>query len=108
MAEDLADRIDEYICTFEGAADLTMDTFVMILFALIVVLICVLFLCKILYDKYAKQSSAITDTTNSTVTSPISKIAATSPVSNGAPVITRASEPKEMGSKRVGFKQSLK
>ncbi|EAT32890.1 AAEL014872-PA, partial [Aedes aegypti] len=57
---DLADQIDDYICVFEGAGDLTMDTFVMLLFALIVVVIALVFLSKLLYDKYVKKVTGTT------------------------------------------------
>lgn len=66
MAEDLADQIDDYICVFEGAGDLTMDTFVMLLFALIVVVIALVFLSKLLYDKYVKKGSVSADGTAAT------------------------------------------
>uniref|UniRef100_A0A182JVM4 Phorbol-ester/DAG-type domain-containing protein n=1 Tax=Anopheles christyi TaxID=43041 RepID=A0A182JVM4_9DIPT len=102
MAEDLADQIDDYICVFEGAGDLTMDTFVMLLFALIVVVISLVFATKLIYDKYVLRKGATVGGAADGGT------AATVPVAGGAtPVVgagvaagTRLSEPKEVLTKK--------
>lgn len=52
---DLADQIDDYICTFEGVGDLTMDTLAMLIFAWAVLALFLLWLCKFLYYKYVKK-----------------------------------------------------
>ncbi|XP_058128948.1 uncharacterized protein LOC131289140 isoform X2 [Anopheles ziemanni] len=108
MAEDLADQIDDYICVFEGAGDLTMDTFVMLLFALIVVVISLVFVTKLIYDKYVLRKGV---TGSSGVAADAGSVAggvgvgisgATSgAVSSGASAAavaggTRVSEPKEV------------
>ncbi|XP_053670399.1 uncharacterized protein LOC128720730 [Anopheles nili] len=107
MAEDLADQIDDYICVFEGAGDLTMDTFVMLLFALIVVVISLVFATKLIYDKYVLRKGATTGGTvegaaGSAVTGTTASVA--SPVvSTGVAVAvggTRLSEPKEVLTKK--------
>nr|XP_019933407.2 uncharacterized protein LOC109623319 isoform X6 [Aedes albopictus] len=104
MAEDLADQIDDYICVFEGAGDLTMDTFVMLLFALIVVVIALVFLSKLLYDKYVKKgtvsadgaTTAATATGASTTVSSIGGAGALLPGVAAAREGSRLSEPKEV------------
>ncbi|XP_055621668.1 uncharacterized protein LOC129765401 isoform X2 [Toxorhynchites rutilus septentrionalis] len=106
MAEDLADQIDDYICVFEGAGDLTMDTFVMILFALIIVVIALVFLSKLLYDKYVKKSSVTADSAATTGAAGaatagsallLGGIGGGAAVSkDGAVVGARLSEPKEV------------
>lgn len=97
---DLADQIDDYICSFEGVGDLTMDTLAMLIFAWAVIALFVLWLCKFLYNKYVKKvktdsASATTDATKKVIPS----------ASVGAPVAdlvdkTRRSEPKEILSSR--------
>lgn len=53
---DLADQIDDYICSFEGVGDLTMDTLAMVIFAWAVMALFLLWLCKFLYNKYVKKT----------------------------------------------------
>lgn len=57
---DLADQIDDYICTFDGVGDLTMDTLAMLIFAWAVLALFLLWLCKFLYNKYVKKGDGIT------------------------------------------------
>ncbi|XP_053689737.1 uncharacterized protein LOC128738547 isoform X2 [Sabethes cyaneus] len=108
MAEDLADQIDDYICVFEGAGDLTMDTLVMLLFALVVVVIALVFLSKLLYDKYVKKGSTAVEGTaaaaatstgavtgSTTATALLSSGLGTASVLGGKD-ISRLSEPKEV------------
>lgn len=56
---DLADQIDDYICTFDGVGDLAMDTLAMLIFAWAVVALFLLWLCKFLYNKYVKKSDGV-------------------------------------------------
>ncbi|XP_049293269.1 uncharacterized protein LOC125768968 isoform X2 [Anopheles funestus] len=104
MAEDLADQIDDYICVFEGAGDLTMDTFVMLLFALIVVVISLVFATKLIYDKYVLRKGATASGTADGGTVPIPAGTATGGVSpvvaTGVTAGTRVSEPKEVLTKK--------
>ncbi|XP_052861238.1 uncharacterized protein LOC128268239 isoform X2 [Anopheles cruzii] len=110
MAEDLADQIDDYICVFEGAGDLTMDTFVMLLFALIVLVISLVFATKLIYDKYVLRKGATSAagdaagvTTTTTVTPGIASVVGASSVTGTAAALTtgtRASEPKEVLTKK--------
>lgn len=111
MAEDLADQIDDYICVFEGAGDLTMDTFVMLLFALIVLVISLVFATKLIYDKYVLRKGTTTSGTEvaggSTAATPGTAAGAGAGVT-GAPSSSsalaagaRLSEPKEVLTKKV-------
>lgn len=52
---DLADQIDDYICTFDGVGDLTMDTLAMVIFAWALCALFLLWLCKFLYNKYVRN-----------------------------------------------------
>lgn len=90
-----------------------MDTFVMLLFALIVVVIALVFLSKLLYDKYVKKGSVLgadgvttTTTTTGTATSAALAAAGGGVLLAGAAVKegSRMSEPKEvLASKKVSF-----
>lgn len=85
---DLADQIDDYICSFEGVGDLTMDTLAMLIFAWAVVALFLVWLCKFLYTKYVKKSDTTTVIvdTSKIGTSPSEKI--------------RKSEPKELSASK--------
>ncbi|XP_050080194.1 uncharacterized protein LOC126567892 [Anopheles maculipalpis] len=106
MAEDLADQIDDYICVFEGAGDLTMDTFVMLLFALIVVVISLVFATKLIYDKYVLRKGATASGTadggTATIPAGTAAVGGVSPVvaATGVAAGTRVSEPKEVLTKK--------
>lgn len=58
---DLADKIDEYICTIDGVSDLTMDNLAMALFGWAVGGLVVVGLAKYLYGRYAarKQNAIV-------------------------------------------------
>lgn len=57
---DLADKIDEYICTIDGVGDLMMDNLAMALFGWAVGGLVVVGLAKYIYGRYvAKKQSAI-------------------------------------------------
>lgn len=60
---DLADQIDDYICTFDGVGDLTMDTLAMVIFAWALFVLFVLWLCKFLYNKYIRKDDGASATT---------------------------------------------
>lgn len=60
---DLADKIDEYICTIDGVSDLTMDNLAMALFGWAVGGLVVVGLAKYLYGRYAaRKQNAIVGT----------------------------------------------
>uniref|UniRef100_A0A1Q3FNG8 Protein kinase c conserved region 2 n=1 Tax=Culex tarsalis TaxID=7177 RepID=A0A1Q3FNG8_CULTA len=78
-----------------------MDTFVMLLFALIVVVIALVFLSKLLYDKYVKKGGSVTaeggaSTTTSTTAGIVAGSSALLPSKDGGAVGLRLSEPKEV------------
>ncbi|XP_049293270.1 uncharacterized protein LOC125768968 isoform X3 [Anopheles funestus] len=87
-----------------GAGDLTMDTFVMLLFALIVVVISLVFATKLIYDKYVLRKGATASGTADGGTVPIPAGTATGGVSpvvaTGVTAGTRVSEPKEVLTKK--------
>lgn len=86
-----------------------MDTFVMLLFALIVVVIALVFLSKLLYDKYVKKGSVLADGSPTTTTgaASVSSVAAggVALLPSGGTAVkegSRLSEPKELlASKKV-------
>lgn len=49
---DLADSIDDLICAFEGNPDVTMDTLAMLIFGWILLGLFVLWLSRIIYDRF--------------------------------------------------------
>ncbi|XP_068145152.1 uncharacterized protein [Drosophila tropicalis] len=55
---DLADQIDDYICSFEGLGDLTMDSLAMFIFLWAVLALFSVWLCKLLYSKYLNKKPA--------------------------------------------------
>ncbi|KAL5285688.1 C2CD2 family protein [Megaselia abdita] len=85
---DLADQIDDYICSFEGLGDITMDSLAMFVFIWAVLALFILWLCKFLYNKYVNKEQQSSTTTIS------SKLNGDKP--------KRLSEPKEiLASKEV-------
>lgn len=63
IMSDLADQIDDYICTFDGVGDLTMDTLAMFLFGWALLALFLLWLCKFLYNKYVKKDGLASGST---------------------------------------------
>ncbi|XP_059622274.1 uncharacterized protein LOC132265573 isoform X5 [Phlebotomus argentipes] len=103
---DLADQIDDYICSFEGVGDLTMDTLAMLIFAWAVIALFVLWLCKFLYNKYVKKTK-----TDAALSAPADakKVTATAAVAVAdAAEKGRRSEPKEILSSREIRESSAK
>lgn len=92
---DLADQIDDYICTFEGVGDLTMDTLAMLIFVWAVAALFLVWLAKFVYTKYVRRGSDVSATTDTSKigTSPSEKLG-------------RRSEPKELMSTSKDIKVS--
>ncbi|XP_055383433.1 uncharacterized protein LOC129613411 isoform X2 [Condylostylus longicornis] len=66
---DLADQIDDYICSFEGIGDLAMDSLAIFVFIWAVIALFLVWLCKFLYRKYyLKIDSTTTTVTDGTKT----------------------------------------
>lgn len=56
---DLADQIDDYICTFEGLGDITMDSLAMFIFLWAVLVLFLVWLGKFLYQKYMVKEKPV-------------------------------------------------
>ncbi|GAB0086889.1 uncharacterized protein DMENIID0001_011000 [Sergentomyia squamirostris] len=106
---DLADQIDDYICTFEGVGDLTMDTLAMLIFAWAVIALFVLWLCKFLYQKYVKKTDAASAATADVGVKKITTgVGATATPVGDLIDKQRRSEPKEILSGRESRESSAK
>ncbi|XP_034142235.1 uncharacterized protein LOC117592447 isoform X7 [Drosophila guanche] len=89
---DLADQIDDYICSFEGLGDLTMDSLAIFIFLWAVLALFSVWLCKLLYHKYLNKEKP-TSAANSRQSSVVPGAAAV--VSSSKPE-KRLSEPRDM------------
>lgn len=89
--EDLADQIEDYICTFEGLGDITMDSLAMFVFIWLLCALFLIWLGKFLYYKYIKkgESAVITETIPSTIVP-----SKTIPTVSSMPI--RKSEPRDI------------
>lgn len=112
---DLADKIDDLICSFEGGGDTTMDTVAMLMFGWMVFGLFVLGIGKFIYAKYVRgadwkgsSSAAAPLTTTSSVTDDHSvkstavKELKTHPSSGGAYVPPTPPVRKRIGSTKRG------
>ncbi|XP_069965335.1 uncharacterized protein [Bactrocera oleae] len=98
---DLADQIDDYICSFEGIGDLTMDSLAMFIFIWAVLALFLVWLCKFLYNKYVVNNNKTpTSQSNSRQSSVAPGAASTSKTE----VIKRLSEPREVMASKADFK----
>ncbi|BFG06562.1 uncharacterized protein DMAD_05038 [Drosophila madeirensis] len=89
---DLADQIDDYICSFEGLGDLTMDSLAIFIFLWAVLALFSVWLCKLLYHKYLnkeKSSSAANSRQSSVVPGAAAVVSSSKPEK-------RLSEPRDM------------
>lgn len=69
---DLAESIDDLICTFENVANQTMDTLAMIIFLWILIALFVLWLAKFLYNRFIlKRNLAATAAASTSAATPI-------------------------------------
>lgn len=100
---DLADQIDDYICTFEGVGDLTMDTLAMVIFAWAVIALFLIWLCKFLYNKYVKKKGATAAVVAGDIKAgPVkTSVLGTSATTED---LLRRSEPKDLNKERVCLK----
>uniref|UniRef100_A0A336MSA0 CSON005932 protein n=1 Tax=Culicoides sonorensis TaxID=179676 RepID=A0A336MSA0_CULSO len=93
--EDLADQVEDYICTFEGFGDIAMDSLAMFVFIWSLCVLVSIWLGKFLYNKYILKKGSITTettTTSALPTGPVTKSVAS--VSSTVPI--RKSEPREI------------
>ncbi|XP_043642095.1 uncharacterized protein LOC122612494 isoform X3 [Drosophila teissieri] len=90
---DLADQIDDYICSFEGLGDLTMDSLAIFIFLWAVLALFSVWLIKLLYHKYLNKDKA-PSAANSRQTSVAPTSA--SPTSSAGKTEKRLSEPRDL------------
>jgi len=83
--EDLADQVDDYICTFEGLGDIVMDSLAMFVFIWSLCALFLIWLGKYAYQKYVKKSGVSTES-----------VAAPKMAASVSSVPIRKSEPKEI------------
>ncbi|XP_052843296.1 uncharacterized protein LOC128256758 isoform X17 [Drosophila gunungcola] len=90
---DLADQIDDYICSFEGLGDLTMDSLAIFIFLWAVLALFSVWLIKLLYHKYLNK-----DKSSSAANSRQTSVAPTSgsPSSAAGKTEKRLSEPRDL------------
>ncbi|XP_030563398.1 uncharacterized protein LOC115764472 isoform X20 [Drosophila novamexicana] len=89
---DLADQIDDYICSFEGLGDLTMDSLAIFIFLWAVLALFSVWLCKLLYHKYLnKGASPSASNSRQGSVAPGGALGA-----GGAKLEKRLSEPRDM------------
>ncbi|XP_016958391.1 uncharacterized protein LOC108030165 isoform X18 [Drosophila biarmipes] len=90
---DLADQIDDYICSFEGLGDLTMDSLAIFIFLWAVLALFSVWLIKLLYHKYlSKDKSSSAANSRQTSVAPASG----SPSSAAGKAEKRLSEPRDL------------
>ncbi|KRJ99929.1 uncharacterized protein Dyak_GE12023, isoform Y [Drosophila yakuba] len=90
---DLADQIDDYICSFEGLGDLTMDSLAIFIFLWAVLALFSVWLIKLLYHKYLnKDKAASAANSRQTSVAPTSG----SPTSVAGKTEKRLSEPRDL------------
>ncbi|XP_026835789.1 uncharacterized protein LOC6547098 isoform X5 [Drosophila erecta] len=90
---DLADQIDDYICSFEGLGDLTMDSLAIFIFLWAVLALFSVWLIKLLYHKYLnKDKAASAANSRQTSVAPTSG----SPSSGAGKTEKRLSEPRDL------------
>ncbi|XP_054736438.1 uncharacterized protein LOC129243435 isoform X12 [Anastrepha obliqua] len=98
---DLADQIDDYICSFEGIGDLTMDSLAMFIFIWAVLALFIVWLCKFLYNKYVVNNNKTpTSQSNSRQSSVVPSGASTTKTEASK----RLSEPREVMASKADFK----
>ncbi|XP_037944764.1 uncharacterized protein LOC119677475 isoform X11 [Teleopsis dalmanni] len=96
---DLADQIDDYICTFEGIGDLTMDSLAIFIFIWAVLALFSVWLCKYFYNKYMLKNKTTGSQSNSRQSS-----VAPGGAKNDK---TRLSEPRELLATKSDIKDLL-
>lgn len=91
---DLADQIDDYICSFEGLGDLTMDSLAMFIFLWAVLALFSVWLCKLLYQKYLNKGA--TNPASASNSRQSSVAPGSSGASTGGKTEKRLSEPRDL------------
>ncbi|KAM7343237.1 uncharacterized protein ACRADG_010345 isoform 16-T17 [Cochliomyia hominivorax] len=96
---DLADQIDDYICTFEGLGDITMDSLAMFIFIWAVLALFLVWLCKFLYQKYVLKEKPASASN--------SRQSSVAPGAGGVKTEKRLSEPREVLASKSEVKDLL-
>ncbi|XP_065366881.1 uncharacterized protein LOC135959756 isoform X13 [Calliphora vicina] len=96
---DLADQVDDYICTFEGLGDITMDSLAMFIFIWAVLALFLVWLCKFLYQKYVLKDKPASATN--------SRQSSVAPGAGGIKTEKRLSEPREILASKSEIKDLL-
>ncbi|XP_033233499.1 uncharacterized protein [Drosophila pseudoobscura] len=91
---DLADQIDDYICSFEGLGDLTMDSLAIFIFLWAVLALFSVWLCKLLYRKYLNKEK--TPSAANSRQSSVAPGAAALALGGSSKPEKRLSEPRDM------------
>ncbi|XP_020810040.1 uncharacterized protein LOC110185488 isoform X18 [Drosophila serrata] len=92
---DLADQIDDYICSFEGIGDLTMDSLAIFIFLWAVLALFSVWLIKLLYHKYLNKANKSPSAANSRQSSVAPGSGSVSGSPTGKPE-KRLSEPRDL------------
>ncbi|XP_050326794.1 uncharacterized protein LOC126757159 isoform X11 [Bactrocera neohumeralis] len=98
---DLADQIDDYICSFEGIGDLTMDSLAMFIFIWAVLALFLVWLCKFLYNKYVVNNNKTPTSQSNSRQSSVAPGAASTTKTEAS---KRLSEPREVMASKADFK----
>ncbi|XP_014283116.1 uncharacterized protein [Halyomorpha halys] len=98
--EDLADKIDDLICTFEGGSDTTMDTIAMYMFGWMLVGLIVLGVGRYAYGRFIRTKDVKEKSDTSEVTTPILKTDV-STTDSTKPIVKETSKPVTSGGKYV-------
>uniref|UniRef100_A0A1I8N1T5 Protein kinase C-like 3 n=1 Tax=Musca domestica TaxID=7370 RepID=A0A1I8N1T5_MUSDO len=96
---DLADQIDDYICTFEGLGDITMDSLAMFIFIWAVLALFLVWLCKFLYQKYMVKEKPASASN--------SRQSSVAPGGSGIKTEKRLSEPRDILASKSEIKDLL-
>ncbi|XP_073814181.1 uncharacterized protein isoform X19 [Musca autumnalis] len=96
---DLADQIDDYICTFEGLGDITMDSLAMFIFIWAVLALFLVWLCKFLYQKYMVKDKPVSASN--------SRQSSVAPGAGGVKTEKRLSEPRDILASKSEIKDLL-
>ncbi|CAH1389003.1 unnamed protein product [Nezara viridula] len=98
--EDLADKIDDLICTFEGGSDTTMDTIAMYMFGWMLVGLIVLGVGRYAYARFIRTKDVKEKSDTSEVTTPVLKTDV-STTDSTKPLVKESSKPVASGGKYV-------
>lgn len=103
---DLADQVEDYICSFQAIGDLEMDSLIMFVFLWLVAVLILLWLGKFLYQKYqnrkleAMGSAGVAGTTSNGSATNVAAVTRTVPViavPSSTPIVKATSASRSAG-----------